>query len=135
VASSEPPRVGSRSGWFWTKLASWIALGYYAFGMTVLLVGYWSEGDKLSRGMPTDTFSPFIWTEVTSWPSSSFVAHWNGYPERFDQAIGQSAVNDSVPSHIWAVVVQAILLFLIVQALGVAVRLARSGRKLAGSDR
>lgn len=117
------------------KLGGAVALGYYSFAMAVLLLEYFSEGDKLSRGMHTDTFSPFIWTEVISWPSSAFLPDWKGYPGRFDHLAWQRALNASLPAHLWAVAVHAVLLFLLIQAAGAARLPGRRGHRRARGDR
>jgi hypothetical protein len=101
--------------------------------MSILLIEYLSESKKLSRGTYTDTVSPFVWSEVTTWPSSIFVATWQGYPERFKRSAWQQSLNDALPSHLWAAVVQAILAFLIITGLGTASGLTRAARKRISS--
>ncbi|HEV2886426.1 MAG TPA: hypothetical protein VGX49_05910 [Jatrophihabitans sp.] len=118
--------MAAKSGRSWTKLGGLVALGYYALAITTLLLEYLSESSKLSRGMYTDTFNPLVVSELVTWPSSVFVADWQGYPQSLDQSTWQKALNDSLPSHIWAVVVQAILVFLIIKALSMALGLKRS---------
>ncbi|HEV2886924.1 MAG TPA: hypothetical protein VGX49_08440 [Jatrophihabitans sp.] len=111
-----------------------IALAYYSLGVTILLGEYLRESSRMMRGMFLDTYRPLAFPEVISWPSSIFVANWNGYPERLDQAEWQSTLNDSVPSHIWAVIVQTIVIFLIITAFGMASGLKRSKRPRADGD-
>jgi hypothetical protein len=110
----------TKSGRSWTKLAGIAALGYCLLAMSIVLIEYVSESKKLSRGFYTDTFSPLIWSEVTTWPTSMFIANWPGYPYRFDQPVWQKMLKDSLPSHLGAAVVQAILVFLVVKGLGAA---------------
>ena len=123
--------LSTKPGRSWTKLASVIALVYYSFGLTGLLVEYLSESSRMMEGMFLDTYRPLGDTEVISWPSSMFFANWSGYPDRLDGAEWQRALNDSVPSHIWAVMVQTILIFLITEVWGLALRLKRSKRPRA----
>jgi hypothetical protein len=79
-----------------------------------LLLEYFSESKKLSRGSYTDTFNPLILSEIITWPSSVFVATWKGYPDQFDQAVSRELLNESLSSHFCAIAVQAILVFGIV---------------------
>lgn len=109
----------------WLKLSSLVALGYYAAAVTALLLEYLSESNKLGRGTYTDTFNPLVFTDIVTWPTSVFVAEWKGYPREAD-AIWQNTLNDSMPSHIWAVVIQTIIIFLLTGAWKLAADLRRS---------
>lgn len=120
---------------FWAKLAGSLALGYYSLAVTILLIEYLSESNKLSRGMYTDTFNPLVISEILTWPSSSLVTGWKGYPEPANQSAWQKALNDSLPPHLLAVVVQAILIFLIIEAMGIAFKTRRSQQSLNGKAR
>ena len=111
------------------------ALAYYSLGVTILLAEYLSESSKLIRGMFTDTYNALAYSEVVSWPSSTFVATWNGYPELLNQAQWQKTLNDSVPSHMAAITVQAILIFTIIKVWGMASGLRRSKVPRAGGER
>jgi hypothetical protein len=53
----------------WTKVAGFIALGYYSLAVTTLVDEYHSESTKLSRGVYTDTFHPLAISEIVTWPS------------------------------------------------------------------
>lgn len=119
----------ARSGRSWVKLGGLVALGYYALAVTTLLVEYLSESEKLSRGTFTDTFGPLVYAELVAWPTSWFVADWAGYPQQFSETEWQKALNDSLPSHIWAIVIQALAVFFIVATLGRALTLRRSPRR------
>jgi len=119
MAGPQPGRSRARPGGL-------IALGYVAFAITTLLLEYRSESDKLSRGMYTDTFSPFIFSDLVSWPTSAFVSHWTGYPDRFSQESWQKALNDAVPGYLWAAVIQALLIFVLIEVAGIMLRARRS---------
>jgi hypothetical protein len=127
IASTGPGRS-------WLKLSSSAALGYYALAVTVLLLEYLSESNKLGRGMYTDTFNPLVLSDIVTWPTSIFVAEWKGYPRRAD-AIWQNTLNDSMPSHIWAIVIQTVMIFLIISAGKLAADVRRSKVRVAEYDR
>jgi hypothetical protein len=125
----------SRPRRFWAKLGGVVALGYYSLAVTLLLAESHSESTKLHRGMYTDTVNPLAFSEAFTWPSSRFIARWRGYPERFDQSVWQKALNDSLPSHLEALVVQALLGFAIIAAWGLLSELTRSRRSRRRSGR
>lgn len=102
---------------FRRKLSVLAALGYCLLAVITLLAEYLSESAKLSRGMYTDTFNPLVFAEVATWPTSRFLVSWNGYPQQFSQPEWQKALNDSLPSHIWAIVVQTLVVFFLLEAL------------------
>jgi hypothetical protein len=122
------------TGRSWLKVGSSIALGYYALAVTALLIEYLSESNKLGRGMYTDTFNPLVLSDLVTWPTSIFVAEWKGYPRQAG-AIWQNTLNGSVPSHIWAIVIQAFMIFLVVSAWKLAADLRRSKVRVAEADR
>jgi hypothetical protein len=54
------------------------------------------ELSKLSRGFYTDTFSPFAYTHLLSFPVSAVHSDWPGYPETFDQSQWRAIVQHAV---------------------------------------
>lgn len=119
-------------GWRWTKRSGLVALCYYALAMTTLLLEYLSERNKLSHGRYTDTFNPFVFSETLTWPTSRFVADWHGYPDRFSEPLWRKTLNDCLPSHLWSVVVQGALVFVIVEICGVIIQRRGRGRAARG---
>ena len=124
----------TKPGRSWTKLASVTALVYYCFGVTMLLGEYLRESSRMMEGMFLDTYRPLVLAEVISWPCSTFVASWSGYPERLDAVEWQINLNDSMPSHIWAIMLQTLLIFLLIRVWGIASGLRRSKRPRANHD-
>ena len=69
-------REGSQRAWnrrrshlsFWPVL---IALVYLAVTLTVMVIEYVSEMSKIARGFHTDTFSPFLFTNLLTYPVSA----------------------------------------------------------------
>jgi hypothetical protein len=100
-----------RSPLFWA--ATW-GLIYLVASVAVTFIEYRNEVSKLSRGTFTDTVSPYFYANVATFPTSSFVAHWPGYPGDFDEARWKAALHDGLWPHLEAAAIQTAVLVLVV---------------------
>ena len=64
---------------------------------------------KIARGFHTDTFSPFLFTNLLTYPVSAAHADWHGYPEAFGQALARRTVQDAVGPVVQNVGIEAAL--------------------------
>lgn len=105
-------RPGAMRRWrrhslFWPGV---IVVPYLLVALSVATVEYFSEMSKLSRGFYTDTFSPFFFTHILTFPTSALYSDWPGYPEVFDRVQWESIVRHAVGPVALNVVIQAALL-------------------------
>lgn len=105
-------KPGWKRGWqqgplFWPSV---VGVPYLLVTLSVASAEYLSEMSKLSRGFYTDTFSPFFYTHILTFPTSAFHSDWPGYPEVFNQAQWESIVQHAVGPVVLTVVIQAALL-------------------------
>jgi hypothetical protein len=105
-------RPGAMRGWrqhslFWAGVT---VVPYLLVTLGVAAVEYFSEMSKLSRGFYTDTFSPFFYTHILTFPTSALHSDWPGYPEVFDRVQWESIVQHAVGPVVLTVVIQAALL-------------------------
>lgn len=92
---------------FWPILAG---VTYLGVSLVVLATEYFSEMSKISRGFYTDTFSPFMWTHIVSFPVSAFHSDWHGYPLFFDGSTFRRSVRAAVSPAVLNIVIEAVLL-------------------------
>lgn len=112
LAEDGPAKCGGLRRWrqrplFWPSAAG---LGYLLVTLGVAAAEYFSEMSKLSRGFATDTFSPFLYTHILTFPTSAMHSDWSGYPEVFDEAQWRSTVQHAVGPVVLTVLIQAALL-------------------------
>jgi hypothetical protein len=120
MVMSEPPapaedgraRPGAMRRWrqhslFWPGV---IVMPYLVVTLGVAAVEYFSEMSKLSRGFYTDTFSPFFYTHILTFPTSALHSDWPGYPEVFNRVQWEGIVQHAVGPVVLTVVIQAALL-------------------------
>jgi len=105
-----------------------LTVGYVTVSALVLALEYRIEVDKISRGTFTDTFSPFLYTNIVTFPASAFHSVWRGYPEEFQKTTYRDALHASIEPAIVNIAVQVIV-FLTV--CGVVLALRSSGRSPA----
>jgi hypothetical protein len=111
-AEDGPARPGAMRRWrqhslFWPVV---IVVTYLVVTLGVAAVEYFSEMSKLSRSFYTDTFSPFFYTHILTFPASALHSDWPGYPEVFDRVQWESIVQHAVGPVVLTVVIQAALL-------------------------
>jgi uncharacterized membrane protein len=119
---SEPPldaqpgdglaKHGGMRGWrqhplFWPVVTG---VAYLLVTLAVTAVEYLSEMSKLSRGFYTDTFSPFFYTHILTFPASAVHSDWPGYPEEFNQTRWEDIVQHALGPVALTVVIQTALL-------------------------
>jgi hypothetical protein len=104
----EPPRPGAiRQRLFWPGL---IGAGYLVASVAVAAVEYLSELSKISRGFFTDTFSPFLYTDILTFPVSELHADWHGYPAVFTEPTFRSTVRHAMGPMMLNIIVETVLL-------------------------
>lgn len=69
---------------------------------------------KLSRGSYSNTFSPFLFTHILTFPTSLVHSDWPGYTEVFDEAQWKAIVWHALPSVMLTVVIQTVLFVAVV---------------------
>ena len=111
-----PGTSGERHRWrqhllFWPTV---LGTAYLLIAFGVMAIEVFSEFSKLSRGFYTDTFSPFFYTHVLTFPTSAVHSDWPGYPEVFDEARWKSIVWHAIGPVALTVVIQAVLLAAVV---------------------
>jgi len=111
-----PGKRGESRQWrqhllFWPTV---LGIVYTLTALGVMAIEVFSEFSKLSRGFYTDTFSPFFYTHVLTFPTSTVHSDWPGYPEVFDEAQWKSIVWHAIGSVALTVVIQAVLLAAVV---------------------
>jgi hypothetical protein len=101
-----------------------VGAGYLVVSFAVLTAEYLSECSKLHRGFFTDTFSPFFYTNILSFPVSVVHSDWPGYPDQFDEHRALAMVRHALPSVAVNIVLEALLV------TGLLLLLARSRRRV-----
>lgn len=127
VDDPEAASEGVVRGWlqkplFWCCV---VGLVYLLFTLAVTAVEVWSEMSKLSRGFYTDTFSPFFFTHILTFPTSGAHSDWPGYPEVFDEAQWKGIVWHAVGPVTLTVVIHTVLLVALLWLFVSAFRWAR----------
>jgi hypothetical protein len=102
-----PSRRHRHGTLFWPGV---ISVAYLVLTLVVTAAEYLSELSKLSRGFYTDTFSPFAYTHLLSFPVSAVHSDWPGYPETFDQSQWRAIVQHAVGPVVTTVVLEAVLI-------------------------
>jgi hypothetical protein len=87
------PQHHRRGPAFWPAVS---ATGYLVVMGAVVTAEYVSEMAKIARGTFTDTFSPFLFTDLLTYPVSSLHRGWQGYPPQFSAVGYRSAVRASI---------------------------------------
>jgi ABC-type phosphate/phosphonate transport system permease subunit len=105
-------RRGGQRGWrqhslFWPCA---IGLVYLLVTLAVMAVEYISEMSKLSRGFYTDTFSPFFYTHILTFPASAVHSDWPGYPGEFNETQWKSIVQHALGPVALTALIQTTLL-------------------------
>jgi hypothetical protein len=85
----------------------------------VLLLEYRGELSKIGRGFFTDTFSPYLFTHLLTFPASSLHSAWQGYPADFDTRAFRVLVAQALPTEIANILFQytAVVAFLFLVAV------------------
>jgi hypothetical protein len=82
---------------------------YTLLALAVTVVEYLSEVSKIDRGTYSDTFSPFLFTRLLSFPMSAVLPGWPGYPLPFDEARYRATLRDQLWPTSLGVLLQALL--------------------------
>jgi hypothetical protein len=96
---------------FWPVTAS---VFYIVVNLAVMGLEYRSEMSKLSRGFFSDTFTPYAFTHLLTFPTSALWPDWHGYPEVFDETPWKDTVRDAVGPALRNVAIQAVLVAAVV---------------------
>jgi hypothetical protein len=120
-ANHEQQRWRRATAWrhhilFWPVTASAL---YLVCTLAVTAAKYFSEMSKLSRGFYSDTFSPYFYTHILTFPTSSVLPDWHGYPDVsetqwFDATQWKESVRDAVGPVIRNVLIHAVLIAAVV---------------------
>lgn len=101
-----PPSVRHHRGLWPVVTASVYLVGTAA----VAVAEYVSEMSKISRGTYTDTFSPFLLTQLLTLPMSAAHSAWHGYAAQFSAEAYRHAVRSAVaPTAVNAVANTAVI--------------------------
>ncbi len=129
-ATRERSAGRGRPRWPWVLTAV-----YLVVGAVVTAVEYLSEVAKISRGTYTDTFSPYAFTEVLSFPASLVHPAWTAYPASFDASVFRRLVREAIlPMAANVVVEAAALLAVCLLAAGLHRASTRRRRRPGGSS-
>ena len=103
---------GGRRGLRRARLLWPLVLGatYLVVTVGVAALEYVSEMSKIGRGFYSDTFSPFLWVHLLTFPVSALHRDWDGYPPFFNDQIYRRAVRHALGPVLINIVGQAILL-------------------------
>jgi hypothetical protein len=83
---------------------------YLVANLAILAIEYFSEMSKISRGFFSDTFSPFAYTNLLTFPASVVHSDWPGYPDAFIPERFRHLVRAEVVPSLINIVVEAVLL-------------------------
>jgi hypothetical protein len=110
--AAEDETVGpSHSVLFWVVLLSG---SYLIINAAALIAEYLSEMSKLDRGFYTDTFSPFLYSNLFTIPVSKIHNVWPGYPDVFQVDEWRQQVRDAVLQVSINIVIQTVLLIAVI---------------------
>jgi hypothetical protein len=115
--------VTVRPRWFWPVL---VAGTYAAGGLAVALAEYVSEMAKIGRGTFTDSFSPFLFTDLLTLPTSAVHRHPVDYPATFSSSVFRHLVREAVLPALVNVAVQAMAITVIALVCGALWRRRRA---------
>jgi len=87
-----------------------IGVAYLVVALAVTAAESLSEMSKLSRGFYTDTFSPFFFTHILTFPTSVVHSDWPGYPVEFNEAQLKSIVQYALGPVALTVLIQTALI-------------------------
>jgi hypothetical protein len=111
------PRPARRLSKWRQHLLFWpvvVGLVYLIVTLAVTAAEYFSEMSKVSRGFFSDTFSPFMYTHLLTFPTSAIHRDWHGYPVFFDQAQFRRILRDAAGPVVLNVVIEAVLVAAVV---------------------
>jgi hypothetical protein len=92
-----------------TRESHLVGLTYLGVGLIVMTVEYASVNSKLRRGFYSDTFSPFWFTHLLTWPTSAIHREWRGYPTLWDASRFRRLLNGALVPVVANIVIQALL--------------------------
>jgi hypothetical protein len=122
AAKSEGVRNWLQKPLFWSCV---VGVAYFLFTLAVTAVEVFSEMSKLSRGFFSNTFSPFFFTHLLTFPTSVVHSDWPGYPEVFDEAQWKSIVWHALGPVVLTVAIQTVLVVAVVWLLVSLIRWVR----------
>jgi hypothetical protein len=97
--------------WFWPVI---VTISYLVVASATVTLEYTSEMSKISRGMFTDTFAPYVFSELLTLPISKLHPAWHGYPDGFDPAVYRQLVRNAVWPTLINIVLQVVLIAAVV---------------------
>ena len=101
------------------KRVVWWSSLYPSLSLVVLLLEYRSELTKIDRGFFTDTFSPFFFTHLLTFPASSWRCAWHGYPVDFDAHAFRALVARALPGEVANMLVQYAAIVVVLSLIAV----------------
>jgi hypothetical protein len=110
----------------WRK-ALLIAAAYLVLVGGIGVLEYISEEAKLHRGTYTDTFSPFFFVHILTFPVSVMFRDWSGYPTFWDDRQFHDVLRSAAPKVALNIVIATCLVFIVASFL-----LSRKRRSQAG---
>jgi hypothetical protein len=84
-----------------------VCAAYLIVALAVTSGEYLSETAKIARGTYTDTFSPFFYTNLLSFPVSVLHPAWPGYPDHFSARAFRVQVHDALAPTLLNIVITA----------------------------
>jgi hypothetical protein len=106
-----PARGWRRHLLFWPVT---VGAAYWVVTVAVATAEYFSELSKLSRGMYTDTVSPFFIVHVLTFPTSALISDWHGFTGDFDQGRWERDLRNARGPVLLNVVIETVLIAIVV---------------------
>lgn len=117
---SEPVRT-SRPGWLRSLV---VAAGYFLVVGLTILASYLSEAGNIAGGHRTDFRSPFVFSEILTFPLSALNRDWSGYPQHASKIAAAHALRDGLENVLLNAFVEALCIGLIMSVV-ITLRAAR----------